>query len=211
MAKTKLGFYDLPPKGGYSPNRKQIKKMTPKYETIMNWLIENPTAPIRDCAEYFGVTTHWMRSIINSDAFRARLNERQETVFSTLTLDLREKLHGAAHEAIERLTDKISTIEDPKLLLDAVDKLFTQLGYTGKTNAASPAHYLHQQNTIVNVGSDQIAEARLIMDRALELKEPIQPQLEATSASAEPVTTISPPPEPRSGEGFTQDINDNEG
>ncbi len=174
----------------YSPGRKQIKKMGLQHEAILNWLIENPTTTTRDCAEYFGVQPSWIRSIVTSDAFQARLAERQETVFHTVVLDLREKLHGAAHEAIDRLVEKIKTIEDPALLLKAVDTLFDKLGYTGKTGVGSPQQFIAQQNTTVVIGSDQLEIARDIMAKALTLREPIQ--LNAPTAS--------PPREPRSGE-----------
>lgn len=189
MSKT-IGMQSVKPPGEYSSSRKQIKKMGTQHEAILNWLIENPTTTTRDCAEYFGVQPAWIRSIVSSDAFQLRLAERQDAVFHTVVLDLREKLHGAAHEAIDRLVEKIKTIEDPALLLKAVDTLFDKLGYTGKTSIGSPQQYIAQQNTTVVIGSDQLEVARDIMAKALTLRDPIQ--LNALQPS--------PPPEPRSGE-----------
>jgi len=170
----------LPPLQGLSPQEGTAAPIKPRYDTMLNWLIENPLSSNRDMAAYFGVTPAWMRAITSSDAFRAKLVERQDQVFNTIILDLREKIHGAAHEAIDRLCEKIDTIDDPRLLLDAVDRLFDRLGYTGKANMGSPANYIAQQNTINVVGADQIHAAREIMNKALTLQEPID--------------TASPPP-----------------
>lgn len=215
--------YDAPPhletKPGYgftevntklSPERRQIKAMKPKYEQILIWLIENPAAPIRDCAEYFGVTSQWLRIIINSDAFRARLAERQDEVFHTCVADLRDKTHAAAHEALDLFMDKIHVIEDPMKLLKAVDTLFERLGYTNKANIGSPTHYT-QNNTTVVVGSNELQQARALMDQALAMRTPRPedpqelPAQELPAAGAAPPqleadTPPSPPGEPRSGE-----------
>jgi hypothetical protein len=152
-------------------DRRQIPTMKPRYESILNWLIDNPTAPLRDAAEYFGVTSQWMRIVVNSNAFRARLEHRQDEVFHTCVADLRDKTHAAAHEALDRLMSKINTIEDPMKLLKAVDTLFDKLGYTGKANVASPANYT-QHNTTVVVSGDALGQARAIMDQALALRTP---------------------------------------
>lgn len=196
---TKSPKVALPPLQSLSPLEPgKAPPIKPRYDTMLSWLIENPLSSNRDMAAYFGVTPAWMRAIVSSDAFRAKLAERQDEVFNTTVLDLREKIHGAAHEAIDRLCEKIQTIDDPRLLLDAVDRLFDRLGYTGKTNVGAPAHYIAQQNTINVVGADQISAAREIMSKALTLQEPIPmpekpspPPAGGTSKPGEVHTTTS--------------------
>lgn len=127
----------------------QIGKISYSHEALMNWLLVNPDRPLRDAAAYFGYTQAWISTVIHSDIFQAKLFARQEKVFAQVAQDLPTKLAGAAHIALERMTEKLTTTEDPKYLLDATDKLLHRMGYAPAA-ARAPQGAPVIQNTQIN-------------------------------------------------------------
>jgi len=149
----------------------ELKSWNIKHEAIMNWLLLHPTATLKECAAAFDLSSTWLGVIVNSDAFKTRLAERQDKVFSATMLELNDKLHGLAHVGVERLAEKIESSEDPKFILDAVDKVLDRV-YGKKGGEAT--HVTNQQININQVDSDTLVAARELMDRARLLRKPME-------------------------------------
>jgi hypothetical protein len=138
----------------------QIKAMRPRHEAILNWIVANPERSMGECAAEFGVSRSWLSIIVNSQAFRDRMAERQEDVFTEVVVPLRDKMAGVAHRAYERLSEKVEVEGDTKTLLEIADKTAHRLGYA-PTRGPEPsqAPIAVQQNNYY-VSQDALARAR---------------------------------------------------
>jgi len=146
----------------------------------MEYLILFPERKQNECASYFGVTPTWLSQIIHSDAFQARLRDRQDEKFTSLTLTLREKMEGVGHQAVEALADALEAAdpddpEDRKFIGSATDKVLGRLGYgTSRAVPAAPGTTNVQQNFYA-VTKEDLASARALMagqQRALPHDQP---------------------------------------
>lgn len=150
-----------------NPKAPGPKSVSITHEGIINWLIENPGRPQRDCALFFNVTQAWLSTIIHSDAFQERLRQRQDEIAALVGVGIQAQLRGGAALALERLTEKIVVCDDRDFLLDATDKLFHRLGFAPKATPAvgggnSPSVVQNNQYNIT-VARDDLAAARELM------------------------------------------------
>lgn len=143
-----------------------IKEISYSHEALINWLLVNPHRPLRDAAAYFGYTQAWISTIVHSGIFQAKLAERQEEVFAQVAQDLPAKLGAAADVALERLTEKLETVDDGRFLLDATDKLLHRMGYAPAAARNPQGSTLIQNNTQVNnitVSAEELRAARALV------------------------------------------------
>lgn len=140
-----------------APARTQLKRLSPTHENMINWLIANQDQPLRVCAAAFGVTQSWLSCVIHSDIFQAKLKRRQDEHFARISTGLTEKLKVLADVAVERLTEKVETSEDPKFLRESFDSVLGKLGYAPNRNGNLPP--VMQQNNFF-VSKEDLAKAR---------------------------------------------------
>lgn len=148
---------------------KGIGKISYSHEALINWLLVNPDRPLSDAAAYFGYTQAWLSTIIHSDVFQAKLLLRQNAVFASVAADLPAKLGTAAHIALDRMTEKLTTTDDPRYLLDATDKLLHRMGYAPAAARNPIAAPVIQTNTQINnftVSSADLGAARAMAQAA---------------------------------------------
>ena len=148
----------------------KIKKVSHRHEAIINWLCANPDRPLRDCAAYFGVRPQWMSILLNSDAFRARLNERQDALFSATVAEIRGKLEGITHQALDRLSDSVENTSDPKYILETADKMLHRLGYAPRGPGNHTPGQTNIQQNVYMADPAQLAQARELMEKAREVR-----------------------------------------
>lgn len=161
------------------PPPKGVGQISYSHEALVNWLLVNPDRPLRDAAAYFGYTQAWLSTIIHSDVFQAKLLQRQNAVFASIAADLPAKLGAAAHIALERMTEKLTTTDDPRYLLDATDKLLHRMGYAPAAARNPIAAPVIQTNTQIN--NFTVSAADLSTARAMA---------QAAGAQLAPVLTI---------------------
>jgi hypothetical protein len=145
----------------------QLQKLSPKHEAIMNWILENPEKPRRECAAFFGVTETWLSIIINSHCFQARLHERQEVIFSVVASDIPTKLRGVASLALDRVGEALP-VSNAEFALDVMDKTLKNLGFTpshkpGQPPAPGGMHF--ERANVFVASSEQLEDARALMAR----------------------------------------------
>lgn len=145
----------------------QILKVGVKHEAILNFLVVNPSVPMHVVAREFGVTQPWLSTIIHSDAFQARLKERQGQVFHHTVLPLADKLLGLAHRAVERVADQLETSIDPEYTLAVATRVLDRIGYSPKSVAQPASVQNNVQNNFYTVDKDTLAEARNAIGRRL--------------------------------------------
>ena len=155
----------------------EIKRVSVKHEAIMEYMLVNPAAPLREVAAHFGVTQAWLSTIIHSDAFQAKLSEKKDDLFSATIVPLREKMLGLAHMGVEKLGDAMehaSPISDKDFIADTTDNILKNLGYSPKS-APAGAMPMNQQNNYYVVDSNTLAQARARMGQGQQALEP-QPE-----------------------------------
>jgi hypothetical protein len=110
-------------------------------DEVIAWMILNPGVSVSKASHAMGgpikYSTLWLRQLISTDAFKARLAEKQKDCDAALLIpQLREKLHAVTEAAVERLGDMIPVSTDPEFVLDAAEMLLKthyQLDASAKT------------------------------------------------------------------------------
>ena len=85
----------------------QIKKVGWWHEEIFNWMISNPEKKLGECAQVMGVTQAWLSTVINSDVFKEKLEERRELHFANVSQDVASKIGSLADLSLDVLTERI--------------------------------------------------------------------------------------------------------
>lgn len=151
--------------GGVPPAR-----LSHTHEQIINWLILNPGASMRQCADTFGYTQSWLSTLIRSDLFQAALAERQMAVAARVVATIPQKLAAVTEIALDKLADMVGTSEDQDFILDAADKALHRMGYAPQSSrnpAGSPSQFspgglnIQQNNFVIN--ASDLEEARALM------------------------------------------------
>lgn len=157
-----------------------IQKVSIKHEAILNHLLENPTQSLREVAGSFGISQAWLSCIIHSDAFQAKLRERQDTVFHhTVVATIKDKAALVAHATLDKLAEQIPFINDAKQLTETADKILGRLGYGGSNASAG---------VTVNVNNNQLHVDRALLEEARErIGRSRQQVRELTTAESSPV------------------------
>ena len=149
-----------------------IQKVRYTHEGMINWLISNPDRSQRDAALYFNITESWLSCVVNSDAFKMKLHERQEQVFSLIAAGIPEKLNAATAISLDKLTAKLIKTDDGGYILDATEKLLKANGYAPQgQRTVAPVNHGTLNQTII-VGAKDLDEARNLMANV-----PVQPAL----------------------------------
>lgn len=146
-----------------------IRSLSATHEQIINWLILNPQMRMRDCAAHFGITQSWLSMIVHSDAFKAKMQQRQDELFAQVAQSVPAKLTALADISIEKLTEMVEKTENAQLVVDVFDKTLHRLGYAPQ-KVAAPAAPAVQMN--FSVSRDDLAAARAMIVQP-------QPQLPA--------------------------------
>lgn len=110
-----------------------VAKLSHGHDAILNWLLLNPTATLRECGDQLGYSVPWLSRLIHTDIFQAELCARQGEVFVSVAGSIPQKLAGLADLAIEKVTEQLLASESPQYTLDVFDKALTKLGYAPQT------------------------------------------------------------------------------
>lgn len=139
-----------------------VKKLTPRHEQIIQFLIANPEMRKQDVARAFGVTPAWLSQLMSSHAFQHQLRQRQDEVFESCVLhDLSERMTAVAHLALDKMEQRLETADDFETAYKSAELTLKNLGY-GAARAAGgvPPGVAVQQNNFYTADPAQIAAAR---------------------------------------------------
>lgn len=171
------------------PARPGPAKLSYTHEDIARWLVQNPAAPLKECAKHFGYTQSWLSCIIHSDAFQAKLRKMQEGADAVTLLDVPARLRGVAAAALDGLAQQVDhaiSAEEGKgvmhrdFLLSTAELTLESLGF-GRQAKTPPAPAMFQQNNtlvITPVNPEVIARAR---EKLLNATVEASPALSETS------------------------------
>jgi hypothetical protein len=137
-----------------------VAKLTPRHENIIAFLVANPTMRKQDVARAFGVTPAWLSTVIHSDAFQAKLAERQAQFFSAATQTIREKLETVAHLSLDKLIEHAEFEIETKEIRANAEMALERLGYGAQGPRGIPFFQQNTQNNFLVADSATLAAAR---------------------------------------------------
>jgi hypothetical protein len=139
-----------------SPAR--VKSWRMWYDDIIDWVLTHPGQDLKGAAGYLGRSPQWLRLIVRSDAFQARLAKRRDETSHQINEGITQRLSQTALTGLDILLQQMETKRTNipiERVIGAVDMTLTRLGY-GEVPAAA------QTNVQVNIGAspDALAQAR---------------------------------------------------
>lgn len=164
----------------------QIKTIAIRHDAILDFILVNPAVPLSVVAANFGVTQSWLSIIVHSDCFQLRLAEKQDELFGTTIIPLREKLLGIAHMAVEKLGNAIENNVDPDFTKDSTDMVLKNLGFGRQSSSPdrpNPTN-VQQNNYYYQATPQDLEKARGLIRKAQENDAAPQPPPQPGSADA---------------------------
>lgn len=117
--------------------RKDIAKISYKQDAIIDMILANPRAKQRELADLLSVTPGWLSTLMGSDAFQVRLEERRKALVDPVIIaSIEDRLRGVAHRALEQIQTRLDDEPPLPILLDVGKFAVQALGYGARpTNA----------------------------------------------------------------------------
>jgi len=147
-----------------------IQNVSLKHRQIMDFMLINPSMPLGQVAKHFNVTPGWLSIIVHSDAFIAVMKEKEELLFTSTVVPLRQKVQAAAHIGVEKVAEALhhaSAISDKAFVVETTEKLLRTLDYGSPKAPTAPVGV--QQNNFYVAEKEAVEQARDVM-RQLQLK-----------------------------------------
>lgn len=120
-----------PPRGARPPALRY------SHLAMVDMLVQNPWMSQNELAAAFGRTPAWISTIVTSDAFKQRLEERRdEVVDPEIRLTLKERFEALTVRSLQKLQERLEHQPSDGLLLKAADLGAKALGIGG--NAPTP-------------------------------------------------------------------------
>lgn len=142
----------------------QIKSLSVKHDSIIDFLIAHPDMKLGLVAEQFGVSQPWLSTIIHTDIFQAALAEKMDGAFNATILPLREKMLGVAHVGIEKVGEALASVDTTNpgqrdFAVDTTDRILKSLGFSPNPQAP-PGNTNNIQQNFYSVDRNTLASAR---------------------------------------------------
>lgn len=173
----------------YYAHKKATLPFRWRYDAIIDWRLANPDRPEKECAVAMGYSHATLSMIVNSDAFKARWEQRRRTTSDIIHNAIAEKTARAANLAldvtIEALEKKRGAIPFRELA-EFTDKTLARLGY-----GVQPGGTAVQVNVNTNLPPAEV-RSRLTTE---ELRE-AQARLRGAQVEKLPGSGSVPPPPP---------------
>ena len=83
-------------------------QLTYTHKAMMDLILADPTMPIEELADYFGVTKAWAKKVTMSDAFQAVLDKRREEIINPIISEsVTEKIRGLTNNTLDMLNNRV--------------------------------------------------------------------------------------------------------
>lgn len=136
--------------------RVQLTRLMPLHESIMNYILTNPTLPMSAVAEHHGVTAAWLSTVFHSDLFQAVYQERRVAIASLDNEAISHRLQRMAEKGLDKLITALDDEETPLNNKESITKMaLSAIGRLGHGNAAT-----QQPMVAVQVNTGQQAESQ---------------------------------------------------
>lgn len=85
-------------------------QLTYTHKAMMDLILANPTMPMEDLAEHFGVTKAWAKKVTMSDAFQGLLDKRREEIINPIISEsVTEKIRGLTTNTLDTLNARVES------------------------------------------------------------------------------------------------------
>lgn len=139
----------------------EIATITHKHNAIMDFMLANPAMKLGDVAAQFNCSQPWLSCIIHSNAFQARLADKQDAMFDALKFTLTDRMTAVAHDALSIVHTGLLASPNPDKALAVADTVLHRLGYAPQRAAAvEPVQVVN--NFVVNAADLAVARASII-------------------------------------------------
>lgn len=138
------------------------------YDTIIDWMLLNPSAPLTECAKALNRGEGTIRHIVGSDIFKERLAARRTDYNMRLANALVDSSSEVALSSMKEIQKRIA--DNPakipiSQLIDINDKIMNRLGY----GVAPVAQQTNVNVTNVSVSPAALKEAQQLARRVQEI------------------------------------------
>lgn len=157
------------------------------YDSIIEWLLANPSGSVADCARALGRTPQTLYLVTNSDIFKTRYEQRRKEHFSTLSDSILLRTTRVAAKSLEILEARMETTPEKittKQILDVTNSTLSALGY-GDKGPTTQVNVNSQPQVQVTVSPDVLLEARERMRVAQQQNAAANPQMRQVTTAAE--------------------------
>jgi len=85
-------------------------QLTYTHKAMMDLILANPTMPMEDLAEHFGVSKAWAKKVTMSDAFQGLLDKRREEIINPIIAEsVTEKIRGLTTNTLDVLNSRVES------------------------------------------------------------------------------------------------------
>lgn len=89
--------------------RPEIQKVRYTHEAMIELIIANPAVSQGELARHFGYSDAWVSTVVNSDAFKAKLAlVKEELINPEIRMQINEKFRALANRSVQVLMEKLS-------------------------------------------------------------------------------------------------------
>lgn len=110
-------------------------KMNWWYESVSDWLIQNPEKTLKDCAATFNATPQWIYILTKATAFREYHEGRRADHNYLVSVGVIDKAEAVADMALDHLATKMAEqgeLLPVKTLTEVADTMLSRMGYGGR-------------------------------------------------------------------------------
>lgn len=166
----------------------QIQSVKAWHEELMDFMLAQPRAGLKETSEYFGVSMSWLSVVKNSDAFKDAWEKRRENHSSAVSVSLVQRVEALAEVALETMTQKLEREGESiglSTLREVSETALRSLGFGMRESprGGQTAQSITNNNMIV-VDRETLARARDARAR-MQLGEHVTPSSSLESATIE--------------------------
>lgn len=142
----------------------QIKSIKAWHGELIDFMLAQPRAGLRETSEYFGVSQSWLSIVKNSDAFQNEWDKRRAEHSSAVSVSLVERVEALAEVAIETMTERLEREGQSvglTTLREISESALKSLGFGMKPNhGSSQTAQTINNNHMIVVDKETLARAR---------------------------------------------------
>lgn len=142
----------------------EIEKLSVRHQTIMDYMIVNPTHKLGEIANHFKMTQAWLSCVIHSDIFQAMLKQKMDEAFSHTVLPIRDKMEAVAHIALDKLAESLPMETDVRVINAVAENVLERIGFSSKPGSTVINN--NGGNVQVNCLRSELDEARALLGKA---------------------------------------------
>lgn len=142
--------------------RDHIHTLKHWHQTIVDYLLVNPSATNKNIAEFFKMQPMWVGRVRNTDAFREYYSMRMQEHRGFMQETIVAKMHGVAAKALDKISEKMDNGDVAMgQLQSAAEMSLKALGYGQKpVNGVSVSVNSGGNIQVMSVSSEALEKAR---------------------------------------------------